>query len=502
MSRSFRELSLASGSEPTTSTITIATLVALAVIVGLFILQPILQPLLGDLPIGTLLVIVGLGGVSAFLITFDERLWFYSAFLSTLGFIFAGDDAEGLAPTEILFHFYGTLGLLLWYVKELVVNRRSIINSSFDFLIAIAFGVCLATALIASVLYNAHPGYFVKELLGFTAFFFYFPIRKMMRDDRHVIVILGLFLFITFINGAVNLVNYQERVVRSALAFGEVNARATSNESYSALMTCLGAAIILYGKARLLRWFGLGIFTLGAGLLIISLSRGPVVAAGAGIVVSLLFASTTRAVRLLLYVIVGFIINISLVYLIFPGFADSIFTNIGSRFETLERVSSDKSLGARFDEYESLTDTYIPASPWIGYGFGVFYSFYNKPFATTYRATYTHSGYLHALYKYGIPAGLFLLFVLIVPLLRAPYMSHAWMSSTRRLFFGFAVSGVISLLIINITSNSLYSSTTLILWGIVLALFDYLYGNDERKHQYRIVTSERAVHLIQSDGTG
>ena len=499
MSRSFRDLPFGPGTEPTTATIVVALLAGVVIVAGLFVLESFVRPLLGDLPIGFLLVIVGFGGLSAFLVSYDERLWLVTALLSSIGFLFVGEESEGLPPTELLFHVYGTFGSFLWFVKEFIIRRRSIIVSSFDFLFATALGLCLIVSGISFTLHHGDTTFFIKELLSFSSLFFYFPLRKVMRNDRHVALILGIFLLITLLNGAVNLVNYQERVVQTALMFGEVNARAAANESYSALMTCLGAAIVMYGEKRLWKWFGLGVLTLGAGFLVITLSRGPVIAAGAGIVISLLFTSATRATRLLMYGVVGIAINIGLVYLIFPGFADSIFSNIGTRFETLERISSDKSLSSRFDEYNVLIEEYIPASPLIGHGFGVFYTYYNKPFGYTFNSLYTHNGYLHALFKFGLPVGLFFLVVLMMPLLRAPYMSYTRMPTVRRLYFVFAVAAAITLLIVNFTSNTLYSTSTLLLWGIVLALFDYLNGIDREDVLARFVTSARTVRLVEPD---
>ena len=502
MSRSFRELTVGPAAEPTTTTILMGLLIAISIVVGLYFVEPMVQAYLGPLPIGLIVVVVGIGVSTTYLITYDERLWLATALLSTIGLVVIGEDSEGLSPSEFLFHLYGTFGVILWIVKELVVRRRPFIISSYDFLFATSFGLCLIVSVTTFLLYNGDAVLFIKEVLSFSTFLFYFPIRKMMRDDRHVVVILTIFVLITLINGVVNIVNYQERVLQSALMYGEVNARAAANESYSGLMTCLGAAIIVFARKKWLRWIGLGIFSIGAGLLIITLSRGPIVAVGIGIVVSLIFASARRAARLMIYAIVGFIINVGLAYVIFPDFVDSIFSNIESRFATLERIGTDKSLSSRFDEYAALTDKYIPASPLIGYGFGVPFTYYNKPFGTSASVFYTHNGYLHALYKFGLPAGLLLLFVLLVPLLRAPYSSYSMMSSQKRLFFGFAISGLVSLLIINFTSNSIYTTMTLLLWVVVLAIMDYLRVDVDNRHGLQRVGLNRSDITPITDGAG
>ena len=136
MSRSFRDLPFGPGTEPTTATIVVALLAGVVIVAGLFVLESFVRPLLGDLPIGFLLVIVGFGGLSAFLVSYDERLWLVTALLSSIGFLFVGEESEGLPPTELLFHVYGTFGSFLWFVKEFIIRRRRSVSR------AVESGVC------------------------------------------------------------------------------------------------------------------------------------------------------------------------------------------------------------------------------------------------------------------------------------------------------------------------------------------------------------------------
>jgi hypothetical protein len=423
-----------------------------------------------------LLCAISLGSIS--LLLYDQKRWVITAILVFSVFSIR-DSEDGFTVIDLVFALYVNLGLVIWFVKEVFVLRRPIVHSRFESYFLVSLILCLIISTIASIVHGWEARYGTREIAAFTIFFLYFPFRSVIRSRRDIIHLFIALVLFGMINGAVLLSNYQERVIESALAYGEVNARSALIEPLSGVLFC--AFVILLAAAdtfrvRLIALAGMSMF---AGLLVLSLSRGPIVAALGGAFIGLALIFPFRLPRMLVSGLVALIINISLVFLFLPGFASSIFENIVSRVETLERLSGDKSLDSRLDEYRALVDDYIPASPVIGYGFGVRYSFYNPISSHTVHPFFTHSGYLHALYKFGIPVGLLLLSIFFIPLLRYPFASVRTWALESRILYAICFSSMIAMMVGNLTSNSITYYSEIMLISLILALFDYVYEGED-----------------------
>lgn len=427
---------------------------------------------------GTSILLLALSLGSIALLLTDQKRWVLSAVVMFSVFSLR-DSEEGFTAIDLAFALYVNIGLVVWFVKEVLVLRRRIIYSRFELYYLIALVLCLLTSTIAAIVHGWEVRYGIREFAAFTIFFLYFPFRSVIRSRRDILHLLLALATFGIINGVVNLMNYQERVIQSALTFGAVNARSAVNEPLSGVLFC--AFFILLAAARTFRVrlvaiAGMSIF---AGLLILSLSRGPIIAAFGGAFIGLALIFPFRIPRMSVSILVALAINIGLVFVFLPGFASSIFDNITTRLETVERLSGDKSLDSRLDEYRALFEEYIPASPVIGYGFGVRFRFYNELTSSTVYPFFTHSGYLHALYKFGIPAGLILLSLFFVPLLRFPFASVRTWSREKRIVYAICFSGMITLMVSNLTSNTITYYTEIMILSLILALFDYLYeGGD------------------------
>ncbi len=474
MNRSLRPLAVEGMRGLGIGTILFGLLIALLLVPVLLFLEAGPAGILA-LPVGTILSVVAVSGVGVALLAYDDRLWVYSAILSLAVFIFRQEEGA-LGADVIFFAAYTVLGTLAWVVKEIVLGETHLVRSRFDVFFVSTILLCIITTMIAGVVHGAEFRFMIREYLSFLLLLFYFPVRSLVSRRREVPRLFATMVFLGLMSGVVNLMTYQEKVVASALAFGEVNARSAMNEPLSAVLFCCCFALVVGARKFWTRLLALGGLSIFGGLLVLSLSRGPIVATAVGTLTVLFLLYRRRALRVLLYALVALVVNVGAAFLLLPDFAESIFANIEGRFQTVERLGSDVSFGSRFAESKSLYTEFIPASPLIGYGFGVPYTFYDPVFEVTSRPYYTHNGYLHALFKFGVPLGvLLLLLVLLSPLLRYPYAGVRRLDRNSRLILAGALASQIALVLINVTSNVMTYYTELLLLAILLALFDQLY---------------------------
>ena len=431
------------------------------------------------LPTGFSVILAGIAFGSVALLMYDQKRWVMTALVLFSVFSLRA-STEGFTMIDLVFGLYVNLGLVLWFVKEVVIFRRRIVHSRFELTFLSILLLCLVTSTIAGIVHGMELKYGLRELTAFTLFFLYFPVRSVFRTDRDVLHIFLALIVFGLVHAGVSLMTYQERVIQSALTYGVVNARSAMMESFSGVMFCAFSILFATSRTMRVRLMSIGGMSLFAGLLVLSLSRGPIAAAVGGTFMGLLLIFPGRLPRLMVSGLLVLAINIGLVFVFLPGFAESIFENISSRFESVARLAGDKSINSRYDEYATLLDEYIPASPVVGYGFGVSYEYYNRMFSTTYYPYFTHSGYLHAMYKFGIPAGILLLSLFFVPLLRFPFSSVQTWGRNRRILYAIAFSGMIAMMVANLTSNTIAYYPEIMLLALLLALFDYVYDDSDR----------------------
>ena len=426
-----------------------------------------------SLPFGVMPLVIGVFLGSVWLMALNEKLWLATAVLALVVFVVRTSDGS-FGVEELIYSVYGPPGLVAWFVREVVVGRRRLVHSAFDWLLLSSVLICLCVALISSLLHEAEMRFFIREFLGFFMVLIYFPMRKFLKNDRAVYTLAIWIVIVAVANGVINVTQYQERVIESLMAYGEVNARSTIYEHLSIVFVCICFAWITFANRWKSRLIGIGLFSFGGAVLVISLSRGPIVGAMAAILFGLLFVPFARIFRFGASFLLIVLLNLGVASLVFPSLIESIFDSIGRRAATMEQLSGDASLQSRILESKTLIERRIPASPVIGHGYGVRYLFYDLAVRYSHRTGYTHNGYLFPIYKFGIPAGLLLLFTLFSPLIRIPFSSYGTLSREHRMFLVGAVSGLVGLLVSNLTAQNLSTYLHLVIYAALFAVIDYV----------------------------
>lgn len=477
MSRELRPIVSEGLAETGRGAVALSLLLVVVLLLLLFWLEATRISSFVELPIGGTVGLAALGGLVVALVALDEKIWVYSAIFALITFVLRPEQGK-FGPLEAAYLVVSLLGLVVWFAKEIAVYRASIVRSRFDLAFLSIVSLCIVVGLLGMVLRSGDVRFGLPEMSAFFTILLYFPIRKVLRTDRDLLTLFLVISLLGLVNGAVNLMNYQEKVVATALAFGSVNARSSMNELLSSVLVCANFAIVAMSRRMLVRLLALGGFALFFGILVLSLSRGPILSTVAGCAVALVLVARRRIGRIALYGIIAAALNLGAAMLLFPDYVESIGENMLSRFEAVETIGGDKALGSRFVESQALVEEFIPASPLIGHGFGVPYTFYDAPFRVTSRAYYTHNGYLSPLFKFGIPLGAALIFVILSPLFRLPFASLRQWSRRNRLYAAGAIAALVTIMMTNVTSNALVYYTELTILAMVLAIFDVLFERE------------------------
>lgn len=452
--------------------------VVLAITLSIFYLWNLATGLalssLVDLPLEFVIPALVLPLLATFVVAHNERLWVFISLLTLALFIFRKDDGK-IKLEELFYSTFVLGGIIIWFAKETLVFRRRIILTSFDFFFLTSWVLANGVAAIAYLMHEGDGLIFVKELLVQITLLLYFPLRRVVRTRNDLLAMIGICVLLGLLNGVHNAFTYQQRVIESALEFGSVAARVAAYEVLSMLLALISFTLLAYARRPLTFLAGAGGTAAGIAFVVMSLSRGPIVATAIGMMVVVLLVPVKKGIRLLVVSVGIIIFNVAALSVIAPTFASSILENITDRLATIDKLQVDKSLGSRVSESQALLERYIPASPVIGYGYGVPYAFYDAPYGITAKAYFIHNGYVYPLYKFGIPAGIFFIFMLFYPLMKGVFVHPPRDAGFLRAVMTGATACLFTILLTNLTSSKFSEHVDSGLFVIVFVAFDYVW---------------------------
>ncbi len=353
--------------------------------------------------------------LAGFCVLHNERIWIFGAVagqaLQTIG------GGRGIAVGDVLFGVWVLGGLMIWFAKELLVHRRTILRTGFDLLFLTFFVLSTIVAAVAHYIHGGILQKFFTEWAVMCNMLLYFPLRKTLRGPEDVKKLLIIFAGIALINGVVNVMTYRERLVQAVLETDIEGARSAVNETMSVALLILSTTVFAY--ARRMRIAVLGLAGMGASLvfLLITFSRGPIIS---GILAVLLMAPLAPSgVRKKLVVAYAgtLLLGTGLMLLVFPTVARDVGQSLVGRLGTLGSARTDYSVQSRLIEINALLSD-VERSPMIGYGYGVEYSFFDKVRRRTITTTFLHNGWIWPFFKFGVPVALVFIAVMFYPFVR------------------------------------------------------------------------------------
>lgn len=233
---------------------------------------------------------------------------------------------------------------------------------------------------------------------------FFFPIRDAIaRDDRAVVVIAAVFVFVALFVVGRNFMRYLAGF-QSVSALWEILLNRVRQGERVVMVSMLGSILALL-TVDLRRWVRaglLGIIGLQAVALLLGQSRATWLATLLGLGLVTLALPGRQRLRLLLASVGILALAYGLASLFIGDLVSFLVAQYQHRASTIgTAATSDPSLVNRFYEWRTVLE-YIRERPVFGYGFGVPYRFYSLLYEGTEVKYFSHSTYLTQLYRHGI----------------------------------------------------------------------------------------------------
>lgn len=409
----------------------------------------------------------------AFLVWINERLWITMAVAGHI-MMMIDSTKEAIGPGEAGFIVLGLGGLVLWLVKEVGIHRRRLVETGFDLLLLSFMVVGTVVTVIACVLHGGSLLLYAKEYGPVFDLLLYFPLKKYIRTRQDVAFLLLLFIFVAAINGAYGFMTYRERLAQAVFQWQISASRSNVNESTSMALFVLGTTLYAYANKLWLRLASLGCIAGGLISVLISFSRGPIVAGLFAMMVMIVLVPWRNSRKVILALGLALVVGVGVALALFPQIASSIGQSIANRVLSVASTTSDRSFNARLVESGTLLNRYVRYSPVLGNGFGVQFSFLDPLSNTTTTGVFVHNGYIWSLFKYGIPLALMLMGVLLYPLLRLLVRAPSRHAGFDRALMAGTVGYLFSMLIVHFTSNHLAQVSTTLNLALCWAFLDYI----------------------------
>jgi len=420
---------------------------------------------------GLMLLALGLFALVNYLAFHNERSWILLALVFHAA-VLAGSRERAIGPGEVAYGVFVIGGLAAWFAKAFV-RRERIVTSSFDLLLVV-FGVASTlVTVIAATLHDANPVLFLKEWGITVDILFYFPLRRVLRSPRDVFVVLALFGVVAMANSALAVLTYRERLAEAVYDW-QLNTRSNVNEPTSIALLIISVTVFAYASKVKWALVGLAGSAIGLGVLAISYSRGPILSGLLGTLIMSSMIPMRKSRRVVVALVVSLGVGIGTLTIVYPRFASAISSNLGNRIASIANASRDLSLKARLYESERLLTHYIPASPLIGYGYGVPFTFYSAITRRSTSVVFAHNGYLWAMYKFGIPLTVLLMLVVLYPVLRLPFDRPMREAGLNRALAAAATGYIVCVLLMNMTSTVFTGVSGMMNFALAWALLDYV----------------------------
>ena len=432
-----------------------------------------------------------------YLVWLNEKIWTVMALLGHLFFMVA--VKEGIGPNELAFSTITLFGLGVWFIKEMGIERRRIVNSGFDLLLFSFVIGSTITTLIANRLYHGNMLDYTREWFTTFDLLFYFPLKKMLQSRGDVKVLVGTFAAVGLVVGFNSILTYRERLVNSVYEYQITSSRVFANETTAMLFLLMFAVLFAYSQGvfgRLFSFTGMG---LGALFLGISFARGAIVTGILGLFILAVILPFKRGRRVVV-ALFGSIIAIVLVLLVaMPTMVGNFSRAMEARIATVASAGKDQSFSARTIE-SAVVLRHVAQNPLLGYGYGVLFKHTDPLTHKTGMQGYIHNGYVRPLYKFGIPMALLVYLMMIYPLVRL-----AVRHPNRReepFLWGIAAGGasyLLAVIVLNYSTEVFSVFWSVLNFAVVWAALEYVNTELKRREIVRLPDDPAVDPVVDID---
>ncbi len=347
------------------------------------------------------------------------RLWIYSILISS--FVFFHASSEGITAMDAGLAILQNVFLYCWMFWQIFVNKEKLVRNILDWFI-LAYFIILILNLFIALLIGTTLTEWLSEYILSTIILLYFPIRKYFTEKKDIKLLLIAFGISAVFAAIYHLYIYKEGILEKSIYIFELGGSLKVNQALYTICSAAGLLFLLnakklYVKVFLFLFVGLHFFSL-----LTTFSRTFWLLLLLMVVVLFIYMKSNR-LKIIFYGLVVSAIFIISVLIVFPNNSGFVFDFFEKRFSSSGKATEDKSVKARFDEWDLVFER-IERYPLGGSGLNTkihFYSFLTK---STWHTSNIHNGYFALVHKVGIPFALFYFIPFFVFLIKSEYYAR------------------------------------------------------------------------------
>lgn len=380
----------------------------------------------------------------------NPKLWIYTVVLSFAIFLTYRGEDDKVAFLEIAIAILIYPGLLLYFFKKILIERKNLIQNHGD-LFLILFFIFLPFNAIIAYLNDVDLYRWLREIVIPSLILLYFPIRDYIRTEKDLIILLSCALVASISSIAYLVYYYKETTLITAnyayeLVFG-LGAKIKINHTIFTGAYFVSIILFVTRKNILLRIILFFISFASLLALIITVSRTFWIVTLIGTVILFIYYGWEERLKILFFYIVIIIATLGFIIYTFGDNYKIVTRLIEHRFLTSTQGKKDKSILGRLAEYPVVLKG-IEENPLWGNGFAKKIRFRDPIFVRTTTSHNIHNGFTSLFYRVGIPMGLLYISFFIFYFFRATKLV---LVTKRNYFQPYVLSGFIILIILFIS---------------------------------------------------
>lgn len=369
--------------------------------------------------------------------------------------------SKEISAVEITYGLFSATLLLYWFYNKLIVRKDRLLTDAADYFLLIFIALCFFSFFTAYI-HGVNLVKWFRELVFFIGYLYFYIFKDVLKNDRHIAVVLISFMLLITYLGIQNVKIYLSLMNDISYVFEILGSRQAGFEPFYYIAVVASTTFTFYSKPWKIRLLSLFIAALSGTVLILTFSRGYWVTALFALV--LLFLLSDIKIKLsMLTVIPLSLILVTLFFHIFLGnLTDIFYKTVSDRFTSLEGFISDVSFMSRMSETKALFARCLE-NPIAGHGLGSTYMFYDITINYHKETWYSHNAYLFLLFKLGI-VGLisYLLWYLTILWKGFKLSRNKSIGWFRKSIVNFSICGLAGLLPLSITSPQFFDKDSIL----------------------------------------
>ncbi|MCY4171793.1 MAG: O-antigen ligase family protein [Bacteroidetes bacterium] len=319
-----------------------------------------------------------------------------------VGFMVMASNESGFQPLEIAYAGYLFIVLTVWAVRNVILGSTTILVDRTDWALSI-FLILLPGSLILTFLFNGDFRIAASELISLSLLLIYFPVKHAIIHYKagSKVILIAIIVMCVGVS-LLNTFNYASDLSNAISLSHVAGARVVVNDGLLMIGATMSLILLVYARNPVSLLFSTFAMVMTFSGVIMTQSRGSWLAFLVGSIALVLIVPNRAKLKIFTTVSIVSISIILVGYVLIGPFLNVVIEGLIERFGSIyTSLTQDLSLINRFRESMTVFEK-ITLNPFIGYGPGVEYLFYDIVHQTTHDDSFVHNGYIGLWYKYGL----------------------------------------------------------------------------------------------------